>query len=145
MAFITLEDRLGEIEIIVFARQYKQFSEYLVEEGALCVNGSITFEEGEAPRIILESLSPLISNSELKAKREKPAERKIYIKVPTISDQRLAKIYRIAALNRGEAKLVVYDESSKKYSYMKDVSLSLSDKVILKLEEIFSKENVVIR
>ena len=67
------------------------------------------------------------------------------IKVKNLSDDRINKIYRIAALNRGSASVVVYDQSSGRYSVMKDVSLANSDKVIAKLSEIFSSENVVVK
>ena len=147
MAFITLEDKLGEIEVIIFPRQYRQFSDYLYEESAVSLFGSVSVEDSDAPRLLLESLEPLISNKDFAAKKEtKPAtERRIYIKVKSLSDERIGKIYRLAAFNRGEARTVLFDESTGKYSAMKDVGLSPSDKVMTKLSEIFSKENVVLK
>ncbi len=143
MAFLTLEDRLGEIEVIVFARQYKQFSDFTEEETAVKVVGTVSAEDGDAPRILLESLEPLISNSDYK--KRQTAETRIFIKLPSLLDERIKRIYRIAALNRGEAKVVIFDESSRKYSAMKDVSIDPSEKVISKLFEIFSPDNVVVK
>ena len=54
-------------------------------------------------------------------------------------------VYRIAALNRGKTKVVIYDESTKKYSVMRDVSLDPSDKVISRLEAIFLSGNVILK
>ncbi len=147
MAFITLEDRLGEIEVIVFARQYKQFSEFLAEESAIKVTGTVSAEDNDSPRILLESLECLISNTDYKKKtlRDENAEARIFIKLPSLRDERINKIYRISALNRGNAKIVIFDESSRKYSVMKDVSVCPSEKVLEKLGEIFSSENVVFK
>ena len=47
MAFIKLEDRYGEIEVIVFAKQYKNFSSEIFVENAVCIEGSISFEDGQ--------------------------------------------------------------------------------------------------
>ncbi len=143
MAFLSLEDKLGEIEVIVFARQYKQYSDYTAEETAVKAVGTISTEDGEAPRILLESLEPLISNSDFVKSDKKEA--RIYIKLPSLKDERINKIYRIAALNRGEGRIVIFDESTRKYSAMKDVSVDPSEKVISRLSEIFSRDNVVLK
>ena len=153
MAFITLEDKLGEIEVIVFARQYRQYSDHLSPEGAVYVSGSISAEDTEAPRIILESLTPLIPNAEFLKQKEAEktdrqtgsTEKKIYVKVKSLNDERIGRIYRIAALNRGNTKIIIFDESTRKYSVMKDVGVNASEKVITRLYEVFSKENVVVK
>ena len=145
MAFITLEDKLSEIEVIVFPRQYREFSGYLEAERAICVTGNISAEDSDSPRIILESLSPLIPNSEFDCKESKENITKVYIKVKDLSDGRIDRIYRIAALNRGDSPVVVFDESKRKYSVMKDVKLDPSERVISKLSEIFSSDNVVVK
>lgn len=145
MAFITLDDGYGEIEVIVFARQYKQFSHMLAVDGAICIMGTVSIDEGEAPKVLMSAAETLSSNSEYVARFEKTAsdtEKRIYIKVPTISDVRINKIYRLSVLNPGRTRVVIYDESSKKYSMMKDVLIDSSNKVLERLYSSFSQENV---
>ncbi len=143
MAFITIEDKLGEIEVIIFAKQYKLCYEFTDEESAVKIVGTLSVEEGESPRLLLEAIEPLMTNSDYKGR--KTEELRIFIKVPSIRDERVNRIYRIAALNRGEAKIVIFDDSTKKYSVMKDVSINPSDKVLAKFSEIFSESNVVLK
>ncbi len=145
MAFLTVEDRFAEIEVIVFARQYKQYLDNMLQEAAVFISGTVSVEEGEAPRILLSSLEPLNSNSELERAAVKSTEKRLYIKVRGLSDNRINSIYRLAALNRGETKIVLYDESTKKYSVMKDVLISSSERVIERLSSMFSSENVIFR
>ena len=144
MAFISIEDGISEIEVIVFARHYHSFSELLYRDNAVCITGSISTEEGEEPKILLSEISELISNADFEAKADKEKEQKIYIKVPSLKDPRIDRIIRMGALNPGNTKIVIFDESTKKYSAMKSVLIEKSDKVIGKLSEIFSPENVVI-
>ena len=94
---------------------------------------------------IPRSMVRLYENGALEKKNEKSQEPCFYIKVPTLSDQRIQRIYRIAALNRGNTKIVIFDESTKKYSVMKDVLISSEEKVRERLSSVFSSENVVFK
>ena len=145
MAFITLEDRYSEIEVIVFARQYKQYADNLFVEGAVSIVGNISTEEGESPRVLLASCEPLMSNAEFSnshKKNNRPTEKRIYIKVNGLSDERISVLYRLAALNRGDTDIVLFDSSTGKYSVMKDVAINPSDKVLERICSRFGAESV---
>ena len=145
MAFITVEDRFSEIEVIVFARSYKQFSDLITPETAVVIGGTVSLEEGESPKILLSTISPLKTDAEFSEKDTPQTEKRIYIKVPSISDPRINNIGRISALNRGNTKIVLFDGQKKKYCAMKDVAVEPSEKVISRLRSIFSEENVVFK
>ncbi len=144
MAFLTLEDKTAEIEVIVFARQYSAYSEKLSPDGAVCIEGNISSEEGEAPRILLSKTEPLISNSLYKHESEKK-KGMIYIRVPDQRDERIPLIHRIAALNRGQTQVVIFDDSTRKCLAMKNVSVDPSEKVLSRLSDIFGDGNVVVK
>ncbi|MBE6644432.1 MAG: DNA polymerase III subunit alpha [Ruminococcaceae bacterium] len=144
MAFIKLEDRFGEIEVIVFARQYSKYLAELNNDNAVLISGSISLEEGEDAKILLSTAESLISNSEFEIKT-KPQNSRIFIKVSDISDNRITRISKLALLNPGQAEVVIFDSSSKKYSALKGVRISSSEKVISRLSEIFGKENLVVK
>ena len=145
MAFLTVEDRFAEIEVIVFAKNYKRLSELLTEEAAVLIVGNVSTEEGESARILLSDASLLRSDSEMTSADSKPLETTIYIKVSSLADPRIANIQRIATLNSGNAKVVLFDESTKKYSAMRSVSIEPSERVISRLYSIFSEQNVIIK
>ena len=148
MAFLTLDDGFGEIDVIVFAKQYKQYADAVMQEAAVFINGTVSSEEGEMPKLLLTDARLLLSNSEYGEQKTAAKEANvqcIYIKVPSLTDGRINTLYRIAALNRGESRIVLYDESVKKYSAIKDVLIDPSPKVLDKLSSMFSPENVVLR
>ena len=144
MAFISVEDGVSEIEVIVFARQYHNCSNMLFKDNAVCISGTISTEEGEEPKILLTEITELIPNAEFEAKLQREKEEKIYIKVPSLNDPRIDRIIRMGALNPGNTKIILFDESSKKYSVMKNVQIEKSDRIIGRLSEIFSPGNVVV-
>lgn len=150
MAFIIIEDGTSEIEVIVFARQYQSYSELIQKDNAIIISGSISTEEGEAPKVLLSDAKPLLSNAEfeaeaaIKAKLEENREKKLYIKVQSLREPRIDKIVRIAALNPGKTKIVLFDESTGKYSQMKNALVECNDRVIARLKSIFSDKSVVL-
>ena len=148
MAFFGLEDKFAEIEVVVFAKQYARFSNEIYEENAVYVEGNISEEEGEAPKILLSNIIPLKSNSDMKNEKEveeklKPAT--LYIKIDGFDDKRIANITRMALLNTGHTNIVVFDVKTKKYNAMKDVKINPTDSVIERLRKIFGDDAVVLR
>ena len=150
MAFIMVEDGTSEIEVIVFSRQYQSVSTLITKDSAVIISGTISTEEGEAPKILLSDAKPLLSNSEFDAeaanrpKADPVKEKKLYIKVSNLSDSRIDRIVRIAALNPGKTKIVLFDESTGKYSQMKNSLVECDEKVMNRLRSIFSEKNVVL-
>ncbi len=147
MAFLKLDDGFAEIDVLVFAKRYSQYSSLLFTDNAVSINGTISVEDDEPPKILLNSAAELVSNAEY---RDMPsvntnAEKRIYIKVPSISDKRVTAIYRISALNPGDARIVLYDESTKKYNAMKDAFVEPSENVMKRLYLMFSEENVIVK
>ena len=154
MAFITVEDRLSEIEVIVFSKQYARYSAEISEDSAVVIDGRVSVEEGEAPKIILSKLSELMNNSTYRG-REAAAKAsdapkadvaaKIYIKLERFDESRLAPIYRMSNLNPGKNAVVVFDASVKRYLSVKNVSLCADEKVIARLKSLYGDSNVVVK
>jgi DNA polymerase-3 subunit alpha len=61
MAFITLEDLFGSMEIIVFPTILTRYSALLVNENAVFIDGRISIKEEEQPKIICDSVRPIRS------------------------------------------------------------------------------------
>ena len=147
MAFIKLEDRFAEIEVIVFANQYSKFSDEIFNENAVVISGTISVEDAEGTKILLSSVDRLKSNYEYSHAKNINAEKEhtVYIRLSNIYDKRISKISRIALLNPGNAKVAIFDEQTKKYSIIKGVMMSSDNSVICRLKEIFGEENVVVK
>lgn len=55
MAFVTLEDRFGEIEVLIFPKTYENDGHLFVNEAAVCVVGQISVRDEEDPKILCQS------------------------------------------------------------------------------------------
>jgi len=59
MAFVTLEDMSGIMELIVFPKVYERYSELLVVDSIVVIKGRLSLKEDDTPKIIFESLTPI--------------------------------------------------------------------------------------
>ena len=147
MAYITVEDKLAEIEVVVFAKQYSSFYSEIYVDNAVCIHGNIAAEEGEDPQILLSSIDKLIANSNFVEDKTSELEKKniLYIRVKNMKDERIPLIYRISALNRGQTQIVLFDDSTRKSLAMKNILIDPSEKVVSKLRDIFGQNDIVLR
>ncbi|MBE6560903.1 MAG: DNA polymerase III subunit alpha [Ruminococcaceae bacterium] len=62
MAFLTLEDRGGEIEVIVFPKVMQMYGPYLLPDAAIAVSGTISARDDEDAKILMRDMQPLIED-----------------------------------------------------------------------------------
>ena len=146
MAFLKLEDKYGEVEVIVFAKQYSAFASELFVENAVFVEGSVSYEDGDEVRILLSGIRPLTNNAEFKNVPSAPKkEETLYIRVQTRDTKCINVLTRMALLNPGNTKIAVYELDSKTYYGLKDVKISPSEKVLSRLKTTFGESNVILK
>jgi DNA polymerase-3 subunit alpha len=113
MAFITVEDLTGPVEVIVFASVFERCSGILQSEAIVIVHGRVNYkDEDQAPKILAESIEPLAS-----AKVEA-----VYVDVP-------AEMENEESLERLRAVLGLYQGSSPVYlRFLSCSQIILTDK-----------------
>ncbi len=57
MAFVTVEDIQGALEVIVFPRTYQQFQELLVPDTLILVSGKVDAAEENRPKILADTIT----------------------------------------------------------------------------------------
>ena len=58
MAFLTVEDLVGTVEVVVFPRDYEKSQQFLREEGRVFIQGRVSAEDDRASKLILEKIRP---------------------------------------------------------------------------------------
>ncbi len=56
MAFITIEDIIGNVEVIIFPRQYEKYHSIIVEEAKIFIRGRATVEEDKPAKMICQDI-----------------------------------------------------------------------------------------
>jgi len=104
MAFLTLEDLTGSMEVVVFSDLYEKHQELLQEDRVVIVKGKTDVKEEEEVKLIGEAITPL------------PKEPKqIFIKITRDQNREvLINLRQILHQQRGELPVYLYFEDEKK-------------------------------
>ena len=99
MAFLTIEDLVGTVEVIVFPKTYEQSASFLTEDAKVFVQGRISVEEDKDGKLICEKIVPF---TELK--------KKVWIKFPDMEAYKAAEAGLMDTLRESEGKdgIVIY-------------------------------------
>ena len=159
MAFVTVEDRYGDIECIAFSAAFSKFSHLLRQDNAVLVSGAISLREDEAPKLLISGISELIENAEyektaqssqikkIEPPKEKEAHKsysRLFLRVPDMSGEKYQKAYNLATIFDGEITLIFYDVSCGKY-ISTNMGIDATKYVMKELVELLGEENVVLK
>lgn len=143
MAFLKISDSFGEIEVIVFPKMLEAYSSIMFVDNVIFVKGTVSLKEDEPPKIILNSSTLVLSNSEyVESKKE---ESKLYLKVSSINDPIVKQIIDLLKEFSGDTEIIFYDNSQKKYVKASQLKVFASDDVISALKALLGQDAVVLK
>ena len=58
MAFVTLEDVYGSIEVIIFSKYYEKYRRYLAEDSRVFITGKVSNEEEKGVKLLADKIIP---------------------------------------------------------------------------------------
>ena len=65
MAFITVEDLYGSVEVLIFPNRYEQYRHLLQEDSKIFVKGKVSLEEEEDSKLICDYIAPFEKADEI--------------------------------------------------------------------------------
>ncbi len=136
MAFLTIEDLVGTVEVIVFPKTYEQSASFLTEDAKVFVQGRISVEEDKDGKLICEKIVPF---TELK--------KKVWIKFPDMEAYKAAEAGLMDTLRESEGKdgIVIYIENPKaKKELPPNQNVEADESLVNRLQERFGRENVTV-
>ncbi len=148
MAFVTLEDKSGEIEVIVFSGVFGKFNYLLNVECAVHINGTLNYKDEETPKILLKSADALMSNDEYVKKMsevKKSDTPVLYLRVNSIECSEYQRICAFIDIFKGNVPVVICDASTGKRYKSNNFGVMLSDFTVNELKEILGSDSVVLK
>ncbi len=152
MAFITLEDLFGTVEVIVFPKTYDKYKELLFEDNIVLIEGSLSVVEEDTPKLMSNRIYEIKKNeiafSDDKSRHDNE-QKKLYIKVIDKEHYKKVKKDLFICLNKslGNDCVVVYNESEKANMILPKKSWvnTNDEKLIDNLKLVFGEGNIVIK
>ena len=149
MAYVTLEDGTGAIEMLCFTRALEQYGSYLQEGQVIYVTGTLSVRDEKAPQLMCDFARPL--NAELSTpapqqaseQTQKKTAQTLYLRLPSASGPEMDILKKILYMfeGRGNNVRIRVLDTGKLIGTTCDLHTSL----VRDLEQRFGKENVVVK
>ena len=134
MAFITLEDLVGTVEIIIFPKDYERYAKYLENDAKVFVEGRVTAEEDRNGKLICEKI---ISFDEVK--------RELWLQFSSKSDfeEKEGALYGKMMDADGSEHVVIYLAAEKQMKRLpENRNVAITKELLEDLGNFIGKDNV---
>ena len=134
MAFLTVEDLVGTVEVIVWPRDYERNQRYLVEDSKVFIYGRVSVEEEKDGKLVCEKIIPF---------EEMPKQ--LWIQFAT-KDEYMEKENSLMGLlhdSDGHDTVVIYIRDTKaKKELPRNLNVSADTELLRKLGAVFGEANI---
>lgn len=134
MAFITLEDLFGSVEVIIFPKDFDKYKTILEIDNKVFIRGRATTEEDKDAKLICQEIIPFDS-----------VPREVWIRFANLSEYLNAEedLLRLLAEYDGNDSVVIYCEKEKVMKRLpKSRNVKANAELIARLGQIFSEKNI---
>ena len=139
MAFVTVEDVHGSVEVVVFPKLFTKYSNIIYNGNVLMLGGRLSVKEEENPKIILDFAE---TAENIKSNQNKKIG--LFIRVENETSSIYVKCNEIVSTaKQGDVPLYFYFANSKKYFPCKKVFVD--DNLLYNLKEIAGEQNVILQ
>ena len=120
MAFTSVEDLTGTMEVIVFPKVLDAFRDSQHENAVVVIDGRLSVREDEASKLLAESIVPIDNYDPARLDNGRPdpmktAAKKLYIRVPSRSSREYAKVVNLLGIFDGDMPVLLYLTDTKQY------------------------------
>ena len=118
MAFTSVEDLTGTMEVIVFPRVLDTFRDALKENAVVVIEGRLSVREDEPSKLMAESISPIEGYDPKRPQANRPdlmrdAAQRLYVRLPCRSCPEYAKVINLLEIFDGDMPVIFYLEDVK--------------------------------
>lgn len=136
MAFITLEDLVGSVEVIVFPRDFEKYRELIEEGRKYIIAGKASLEENDAAKLIAGKIIPF---------EEVPREVWLQFENKAELEKVEDELNKIFEGNKGNARVMLYCREERQVKRVNTVrGISYAEAVIDELKHKLGCDNVKI-
>ena len=143
MAYVTVEDDTGSVEMIAFSNVISEHGGYLKENFPVVVTGRLSLREDKDPQIVINRVRPISDYAggvrQEQISREKPGD-KLYLRLPEEGGKLYPKIRAILNMFPGNNSIVLYFSDS---GIRRGTRAALASSMLRELTNVLGEENVV--
>lgn len=131
MAFITIEDLMGTVEVVIFPRDYEKNQQYLQEDNKVFVKGRVSEEDDNPSKLICESVIPF-----------EQTKRELWLqyesKAAFLADE--GHLYQMLAESEGNDEVVIYCKAERAVKRLpKNKNIKIEPGILSRLTNYFGE------
>jgi DNA polymerase-3 subunit alpha len=146
MAYVTVEDDTGSMELLVFSNTINQYGSYLSENTAVVVSGKISVRDEKAPQLICNQVWPIEEYTRQKGtEKTEPIPvrgERLYLKLPSENGREYRRVRPVLNMFLGKTPVVLYFADTR---LRRQTHCLLDEDLLQELREILGAENVVLK
>lgn len=134
MAFLTVEDLFGTVEVVVFPRDYEKYHQYLVEDEKVFISGHANVEEDKNGKLICEKIYSFDDTV-----------RELWLQFPTKEEfsEKEQKLYSMLLESDGKDEIVIYIASPRAMKKLgKNHTIRINSEIVNNLTNFLGENNV---
>ena len=141
MAFLTVEDAYGSMEVLVFSGLYEQYKSALEEGKIFIIEGKISLREDEEAKLLLSRLT------RYNAAEFADIKAKLYLRLPSAGSEERLKADALLARSSGNCAVYYYYTDKQSYENLKQPQgyIRFDSAEAEQLERLLGTDNAVYR
>ena len=147
MAFVSIEDKYGSVEMLVFPRTLDEYGGMITEGNIVRVSGTVSRREDEAPQIICDRLMPVSKNTTARPQsvntQKKNTPPGLYLRVANDTCTEYIRAKQIIDIFDGSEPLYIFfTESRRLWKTPASMRVDANEVMLRELKRRIGEENV---
>ena len=146
MAYVTVEDDTGSMELLTFSTILGQYGSLLYENSPVILNGRISVRDEKPPQMVVNRVVQIGDMKDLdaaQAARQTAAQaHTVYLKIESSAQRSAKKVLPILKMFPGKARAVIYFADT---GARMGGSCALDERMLQELREQLGEKNVVVK
>ena len=146
MAYVTVEDDTGSMELLVFSGVLGQYGSMLYENSAVILNGRISVRDEKPPQLVVNRVLPIADMQDAdvaQAARQAAAQaHTVYLRIEDSAQSSARKVFPVLKMFPGKAKAVVYYADS---GARMGGKCAIDERMLREMRELLGEKNVIVK
>lgn len=138
IAYTTLEDTTGTIDVIVFSATLAGYRQIMTEGNIVIINGKVSEREDRDPELVCESIELVPESAQ---SNEQVVT--LYLRIPSLNSPLFSSVCDILSSHKGESDvIIVCEDTSKRIKAPDRLKITPSQQLIERLNGVLGENNV---
>ena len=149
MAYVSIEDDTGAIELLAFSNVINEYGGYLRENSAVVITGRLSLRDDKEPQIVVNRARPMTdfenqpwNPAPEEVPKNKRYEGTLYLRLPTEEGSLYPKVKAILNMFPGDSSAVLYFADTK---IRRGTRCTIMENMLQELKKILGEPNVVLK